>query len=114
MSRLLAEVPLSYADLVPDGATEKEEELFASEGMQPRKRCAPCLQIKKDKQPYPIELECVGCKGTFIFSVGSQKHFKAQNWSDPKRCVACRPKRAAAVAEAVTEAPPNTEVSSTV
>ena len=28
MSRLVAEVPLSYSDLVPDGATEKEDELF--------------------------------------------------------------------------------------
>ena len=93
---------------------QKEEELFASEGMQPRKRCAPCLQVKKDKQPHPIELECVGCKGTFIFSVGSQKHFKAQNWSDPKRCVACRPKRTVPLVEEVTEAPPNTEASSTV
>jgi hypothetical protein len=69
---------------------QKEEELFASEGMQPRKRCAPCLQAKKDKQPQPIELECTECKGTFIFGVGSQKNFKTQGWAAPKRCYDCR------------------------
>lgn len=90
---------------------QKEEELFASEGMQPRKRCAPCLQAKKDKQPQPIELECVACKGTFIFGVGSQKHFKTQNWSAPKRCSSCRPKRTVPLVEEVTEAPPNSESS---
>jgi hypothetical protein len=70
---------------------QKEEELFAAEGMQPRKRCAPCLQIKKDKhpQPQPIVLECV-CKAHFIFTIGSQKHFKAQGWAPPKRCPPCR------------------------
>jgi len=71
---------------------QKEEELFAAEGMQPRKRCAPCLQIKKDKQPpqpQPIVLECV-CKAHFIFTIGSQKHFKAQGWAAPKRCPPCR------------------------
>jgi len=69
---------------------QKEEELFAAEGMQPRKRCAPCLQVKKDNQPQPIELECIGCKGTFIFTVASQRNFKAQGWLAPKRCHNCR------------------------
>lgn len=69
---------------------QKEEELFAAEGMQPRKRCASCLQIKKEKQPQPIELECVGCKSTFIFSVGSQKQFAVNKWLPPKRCYNCR------------------------
>ena len=69
---------------------QKEEELFAAEGMQPRKRCAPCLQTKKDKQPKPIELCCAGCNGTFIFGVGSQKNFKTQGWAPPKRCYDCR------------------------
>jgi len=69
---------------------QKEEELFASEGMQPRKRCAPCLQAKKEKQLQPIELECTECKGTFIFGVGSQKNFKTQGWAAPKRCYDCR------------------------
>jgi hypothetical protein len=90
---------------------QKEEELFATEGMQPRKRCAPCLQIKKDKQPQPIELCCIGCKGTFIFGVGSQKHFKTQNWSAPKRCPSCRSKRTVPLVEEATEAPPNSESS---
>ena len=90
---------------------QKEEELFAADGMQPRKRCAPCLQIKKDKQPQPIELCCIGCKGTFIFGVGSQKHFKTQNWSAPKRCPSCRPKRTVPLVEEATEAPPNSESS---
>jgi len=58
--------------------------------MQPRKRCAPCLQAKKDKQPQPIELCCSSCKGTFIFGVGSQKNFKTQGWAAPKRCYDCR------------------------
>jgi hypothetical protein len=69
---------------------QKEEELFLAEGMQPRKRCAPCLKVKKDNQPQPIELCCVGCKGTFTFSVASQKNFKAQGWAAPKRCHNCR------------------------
>ena len=69
---------------------QKEEELFLAEGMQPRKRCAPCLQAKKDKQPQPIELCCAGCKGTFIFGIGSQKNFKTQGWAAPKRCYDCR------------------------
>ena len=69
---------------------QKEEELFAAEGMQPRKRCAPCLQAKKEKQPQPIELACSECKGTFIFSVGSQKHFAGAGWATPKRCHTCR------------------------
>ena len=69
---------------------QKEEELFLAEGMQPRKRCAPCLQAKKDKQPQPIELCCAGCKGTFIFGIGSQKNFKTQGWAPPKRCYDCR------------------------
>ena len=69
---------------------QKEEELFAAEGMQPRKRCAPCLQAKKDKQPQPIELCCDSCKGTFIFGIGSQKNFKTQGWAPPKRCYDCR------------------------
>jgi hypothetical protein len=58
--------------------------------MQPRKRCAPCLQAKKEKQLQPIELECTECKGTFIFGVGSQKNFKTQGWAAPKRCYDCR------------------------
>ena len=69
---------------------QKEEELFAAEGMQPRKRCAPCLQAKKDKQPQPIELECTECKCIFIFGIGSQKNFKTQGWAPPKRCYDCR------------------------
>ena len=69
---------------------QKEEELFAAEGMQPRKRCAPCLQTKKDKQPQPTELECTECKCIFIFGIGSQKNFKTQGWAPPKRCYDCR------------------------
>jgi hypothetical protein len=79
---------------------QKEEELFAAEGMQPRKRCAPCLQAKKDKQPQPIELCCAGCKGTFMFGVGSQKHFATAGWAPPKRCAPCRETKK--VAHAVT------------
>ena len=69
---------------------QKEEELFAAEGMQPRKRCAPCLQTKKDKQPQSTELECTECKCIFIFGIGSQKNFKTQGWAPPKRCYDCR------------------------
>jgi len=98
---------------------QKEEELFAAEGMQPRKRCAPCLQAKKDKQPQPIELECTECKGTFIFGVGSQKNFKTQGWAAPKRCYDCRnlkkvneaaaARNNAAILEASTSVPVPTE-----
>lgn len=96
---------------------QKEEELFLAEGMQPRKRCAPCLQAKKEKQPQPIELCCAGCKGTFIFSVGSQKHFAIAGWAPPKRCAPCRETKkvahavtvAQAQAQAVAVAPVTTE-----
>ena len=80
---------------------QKEEELFAAEGMQPRKRCAPCLQTKKDKQPKPIELCCAGCNGTFIFGVGSQKHFATAGWAPPKRCAPCRETKKVAHANTV-------------
>jgi len=83
---------------------QKEEELFAAEGMQPRKRCAPCLQAKKEKQLQPIELCCDSCKGTFIFSVGSQKHFKTQGWAPPKRCAPCRETKKVAHAVTVAQA----------
>ena len=86
---------------------QKEEELFTAEGMQPRKRCAPCLQAKKDKQPQPIELCCAGCKSTFIFGVGSQKHFATAGWAPPKRCAPCREKKK--VAHAVTVPAATTE-----
>ncbi len=83
---------------------QKEEELFTAEGMQPRKRCAPCLQAKKDKQPQPIELCCAGCKSTFIFGVGSQKHFATAGWAPPKRCAPCRETKKVAHAVTVTAA----------
>ena len=83
---------------------QKEEELFAAEGMQPRKRCAPCLQTKKDKQPKPIELCCAGCNGTFIFGVGSQKHFATAGWAPPKRCAPCRETKKVAHANTVAQA----------
>ena len=93
--RVVPEVPAGRTIKCCDCPTEfffaqKEEELFLAEGMQPRKRCAPCLQAKKDKQPQPIELCCAGCKGTFIFGIGSQKNFKTQGWAPPKRCYDCR------------------------
>ena len=82
---------------------QKEEELFLAEGMQPRKRCAPCLQAKKEKQLQPIELCCDSCKGTFIFGVGSQKHFKTQGWAHPKRCAPCRETKKVAHALSVAQ-----------
>ena len=93
--RIVTEAPAGRTIKCCDCPTEfffaqKEEELFLAEGMQPRKRCAPCLQAKKDKQPQPIELCCAGCKGTFIFGIGSQKNFKTQGWAAPKRCYDCR------------------------
>ena len=93
--RVVPEAPAGRTIKCCDCPTEfffaqKEEELFLAEGMQPRKRCAPCLQAKKDKQPQPIELCCAGCKGTFIFGIGSQKNFKTQGWAPPKRCYDCR------------------------
>ena len=93
--RVVPEAPAGRTIKCCDCPTEfffaqKEEELFLAEGMQPRKRCAPCLQAKKDKQPQPIELCCAGCKGIFIFGIGSQKNFKTQGWAAPKRCYDCR------------------------
>ena len=93
--RVVPEAPAGRTIKCCDCPTEfffaqKEEELFTAEGMQPRKRCAPCLQAKKDKQPQPIELECTECKCIFIFGIGSQKNFKTQGWAAPKRCYDCR------------------------
>lgn len=107
--RVEPEVPAGRTIKCCDCPTEfffaqKEEELFAAEGMQPRKRCAPCLQTKKDKQPKPIELCCAGCNGTFIFGVGSQKHFATAGWAPPKRCAPCRETKKVAHANTVAQA----------
>lgn len=107
--RVVPEAPAGRTIKCCDCPTEfffaqKEEELFTAEGMQPRKRCAPCLQAKKEKQLQPIELCCDSCKGTFIFSVGSQKHFKTQGWAPPKRCAPCRETKKVAHAVTVAQA----------
>lgn len=38
-------------------------------------------------------IECVDCKRSFVFTESEQKFFREKNFSDPKRCPACRQKR---------------------
>jgi putative zinc ribbon protein len=42
------------------------------------------------------KIECVDCKGDFLFTEGEQEFYAKQQFSRPKRCRDCREKRRAA------------------
>ena len=44
-----------------------------------------------------IEIPCVQCKETFLFTEKEQEMFYQRNMPQPQRCVKCRSKKAAAV-----------------
>lgn len=37
-----------------------------------------------------IEIVCVNCRNTFVFSVGEQKFYEEHKFPNPKRCKTCR------------------------
>lgn len=43
-----------------------------------------------------VEIPCVQCKETFIFSEKEQENFYQRNMMTPQRCAKCRSKKAAA------------------
>ena len=49
-----------------------------------------------------VEIPCVQCKETFVFSEKEQEQFYQRNMMTPQRCTKCRSKKVAARAEAGT------------
>ena len=43
--------------------------------------------------PEDIEIRCINCGKTFIFTVGEMEFYKSKNFPFPKRCKKCSKKR---------------------
>jgi len=48
------------------------------------------MQVKSEND---IELQCIDCGDSFIFTENDQNFFKEQGYSQPKRCKICRRKK---------------------
>ena len=47
-----------------------------------------------------VEISCVQCRDTFLFTEKDQETFYQRNMMPPQRCAKCRSKKAAAAADA--------------
>ena len=55
-------------------------------------------EVGEDKEtdlvlPEDIEIRCINCGKTFIFTVGEMEFYKSKNFPFPKRCKKCSKKR---------------------
>lgn len=50
-----------------------------------------------------VEIPCVQCKETFIFTEKEQETFYQRNMASPQRCPKCRSKKAAQASDAPTK-----------